>query len=76
MYNRRLESRLKEHNRDNFSALKRHSMETDHDIDYNVVRVLASDSYKFILQIKETLKIQEYFAFKSLNGNTGSVNLN
>ena len=51
--NRQLESRLKEHK----SALKRHSMETDHDIDYNGVIVLASDSYKFRLQIKETLKI-------------------
>ena len=37
-------------------------METDHDIEYNDVRGLASDSYKFRLQIKETLKIQEYFA--------------
>ena len=38
--------------RDDFSALNRHSMdmmETDHDIDYNGVRVLASDSYKFRL---------------------------
>ena len=70
--NRRLESRLKEHKRVDFSALKRHSMETDHNIDYNGVGVLASDSYKFRLQIKETLKIQEYFAF---NGNTGSLKL-
>ena len=51
--------------------MKQHSMETDPDIDYNGVRVLASDSYKFRLQMKETLKIQEYLAFKLLNGNTG-----
>ena len=51
-------------------------MKTDHDIDYNGVLVLASDSYKFRLKIKETLKIQEdYFAFKLLNGNTGSLKL-
>ena len=49
--NRRLESRLKEHKKDDFSALKHHSMETYHDIDYNGIRVLASDSHKF--QIKE-----------------------
>ena len=52
--NRQLERRLKEHKRGDFSALKRHSMETDHDIDYNGVRVLASDSYQFRLQIKVT----------------------
>ena len=32
--------------RDDLSALKRHSMETNRDIDYNGVRVLAPDSYK------------------------------
>ena len=42
--NRRLESRLKEHKRVDFRALKQHSMENDHDIDYNGVQVLASDS--------------------------------
>ena len=30
--------------------------ETDHDIDYNGVLVLASDSYKFRLQIKVFFK--------------------
>ena len=62
--------------RDDFNALIRHSIETDHDIDYNGVLVLASDFFKFILKIRETLKIQEYFEFKLLNGNTGSLKLN
>ena len=36
-------------------------METDHDTDYNGVQVLASESCKFRLQLKETLQIQSYF---------------
>ena len=35
--NRLLESRLKEHKTDDFNALKRHLMETDHGIAYIMV---------------------------------------
>jgi hypothetical protein len=75
MTTRRLETRLKEHKRDDNSALKRHSLLMAHEINYKDTKIMASDSNKFRLQIKETLKIIEHSAFKSLNGNIGSLNL-
>ena len=44
-----------------------------HDINFSDTEIIATDSSKYRLQVKETLKIQEHFAFKSLNGNTGSL---
>ena len=72
---RRLKTRLAEHKKDHNSALNRHAMETDHDINFSDTEIIATDSTKYRLQVKETLKIQEDFAFKSLNGNTGSLSL-
>jgi hypothetical protein len=72
---RRLETRLKEHQRDLNSALRKHSILMDHDINYNSAQILAKDHNSFRLSIKETLKIQEQYAFNSLNRNVGSFML-
>ena len=69
MTNRRLKARINEHktndNRDSFLA--------DHVINYSNPKILARDNNSFRLQIKETLKIKEYCAHNSLNGNLGSL---
>ena len=57
---RRLKTRLAKHRKDHNSALKRHAMKTDHNINFTDTEIIASDS-------------TEHFAFKSLNGNTGSL---
>ena len=44
-------------------------------IDYCKPEILAKDSNVFRLCVKETLKIQDYYAHKSLNENTGSFKL-
>ena len=75
MTKRRLQTRVNEHKKDEYSALCRHSLETGHNIDYYSPDILAKDSNLYRLQVKETLKIQENFAYKSLNGNTGSLML-
>ena len=72
---RRLNTRLKEHMKDENSSLYRHSFLTDHVIDYCKPEILAKDSNVFRLCVKETLKIQDYYAHKSLNENTGSFKL-
>ena len=72
---RRLNTRLKEHMKDENSSLYRHSFLTDHVIDYCKHEILAKDSNVFRLCVKETLKIQDYYAHKSLNENTGSFKL-
>ena len=74
--NRRLKTRLNEHMSNENSALLRHSFLTDHEIVYANPKILATDNNYFRLQIKETLKIKEHCAYKSLNGNTGSFRLN
>ena len=74
--NRRLKTRLNEHKSNENSALFRHSFLTDHEINYSNPKILATDDNFFRLQIKETLKIKELGAYKSLNGNTGSFRLN
>ena len=43
---------------------------------YSNPKILATDDNFFRLQFKETLKIKELGANKSLNGNTGSFRLN
>ena len=48
---------------------------TDHVINYSNPKILARDNNSFRLQIKETLKIKEYCAHNSLNGNLGSLKL-
>ena len=72
---RRLEQRIKEHLSIDSSALMRHSSLTGHRIDFYNPEVLATDVIKSRLCIKETLKIQELCAYRSLNGNQGSYEL-
>ena len=72
---RRLKQRLVEHRDSNDSALKRHTLETGHSIDYENPSVLASDTNSERLLVKEALKIKELAAYCSLNGNTGSVDM-
>ena len=71
----RLEQRLKEHSSCDTSALFRHSLDTGHVIDFNNPEVVASDNNRIRLGIKETLKIKEHSAYRSLNGNQGSMEL-
>ena len=73
--NRRLQTRFNEHKKDVNSALNEHSILTDHNINYAGVKILANDSHNYRLLIKETLKIQEQYAFSSLNRNVGSLKL-
>ena len=72
---RRLEQRLHEHSTLDSSALKRHSDEANHVIDYTCPVVLATDKDRSRLYIKESLKIRELSAHLSLNGNVGSNEL-
>ena len=72
---RRLEQRLKEHASCDSSALFRHTMDTGHPIDFANPEVLTSDRIKTRLYIKETMKIQELSAYRSLKGNQGSFEL-
>ena len=72
---RRLEQRLKEHSSCDSSALLRHALATGHTIDFTQPEVLTTDVIKTRLSIKETLKIKEHSAYKSLNGNQGSFEL-
>ena len=72
---RRLEDRLSEHSSSENSALYRHFSETGHKIDFDSPEILAKDTFRTRLLIKETLKIQEYHASRSLNRNTGSYEL-
>ena len=72
---RRLKDRLSEHASSEASALFRHASETGHAIDFEAPEILAKDIFKTRLLIKETLMIQQYHAFRSLNRNTGSFDL-
>ena len=73
---RRLKDRLSEHMTSDASALHQHSSSTGHEINFAQPEILARDSFKTRLLIKETLKIQEFRAYKSLNRNVGSYELN
>ena len=66
---------MKEHVSSDSSALMKHHVETGHRNEYDLPEVLASDMCKTRLFVKETLKIQELKAFRSLNGNQGSFEL-
>ena len=72
---RRLSTRLNEHKKDENSSLYKHSFLTDYIIDYGKPRILARDSNSFRLCVKESLKIQDYCAHKSINENIGSFKL-
>ena len=73
--NRRLSQRLKEHASSESSALTKHSIESGHIIDFGSPQVLCKDLVHNRLLIKESLKIKEFSAYKSLNGNMGSFDL-
>ena len=75
MTTRRLEQRLQEHSISDCSALRRHSVENKHVIDYECPVIVASDQDRSRLYVKETLKIRELSAHLSLNGNIGSNEL-
>ena len=72
---RRLQQSMKKHVSSDSSALMKHHVETGHRKDYDLPEVLASDMCKTRLFVKETLKIQELKAFRSLTGNQGSFEL-
>ena len=74
--NRRLEQRLAEHASMENSPLCKHHIDTGHSITYDSSQILDTDSNQTRLLIKETLRIKETNAFMSLNGNTGSMELN
>ena len=75
MTTRRLQQRLSEHSTQSTSALFRHAEETGHTLCMDTPEIIASDSLKSQLLIKESLKIKELCAYKSLNGNIGSYEL-
>ena len=72
---RQLKQRLTEHASTSTSAIHRHSLVRKHVIDFQNPEVLNTDCIKSRLYIKEALCIKETCAFRSLNGNTGSVEL-
>ena len=72
---RRLSQRIKEHNTSESSALSKHAVLSNHTIDFGNPEILARDQLHTRLLIKETLKIKEKCAYKSLNGNIGSFDL-
>ena len=72
---RRLKDRLSEHSSSDTSALYTHSTSTGHNINFETPEILAMDAFKSRLLIKETLKIQELQAYRSLNRNVGSYEL-
>ena len=70
-----LKQRILEHSTDEHSALFRHSVDTKHCIAYDNPAIITSDTDEQRLYVKETLKIVEMSANKSLNGNLGSFDL-
>ena len=75
MTTRRLQQRMQEHSTNETGPLLKHASETSHTVDFTSPEVLATDSFRTRLYIKETLKIVDLCAFKSLNGNCGSFEL-
>ena len=72
---RRLEQRVKEHSVQEYSALKRHTCEHSHSVDYQNPQILATDTSDYRLSIKESIKISDLKAHFSLNANVRSVEL-
>ena len=72
---RNLEQRLREHASDVNSALFKHNTTTGHLVDFDHASVIATDINDFRLCIKESILIRELSAYKSLNGNVGSMEL-
>ena len=72
---RRLSQRIKEHSHSDSSALTKHAISSNHTIDFANPEVLCKDIGHTRLLIKETLKIKELQAYRSLNANSGSFDL-
>ena len=72
---RRLEQRVKEHSHQDYSAVKRHSLDHQHSVDYHNPQILATDNSDFRLSIKEAIKITDLKAHLSLNANLRSCEL-
>ena len=70
-----LKQRIHEHSTDEHSPLFRHSVDTGHCIAFDKPDIIASDPDEQRLYVKESLKILELSAHKSLNGNIGSFDL-
>jgi hypothetical protein len=70
-----LQIRLNEHSKSDTSAIHMHAQNTKHNINFALPEVLAFDTVKLRLQIKESLHIKEQSAYNSLNQNTGSFPL-
>ena len=75
MTTRILKNRITEHSKDANSALFRHSIESDHSIDFDNVQVLDHDNNRINLLIREALFIHDLHAESSLNRNIGSFHL-
>ena len=75
MTTRRLQQRLKEHSQSDSSALRRHALDANHDIDFANASIMATDQYRSRLYVKESLCIKDVSAYLSLNGNIGSMEL-
>ena len=69
---RRLHKRLHEHKTREYCSVYRHSFVTDHKMDFDNPEILGSDIQKIRLQIKETLNIKQFAAYRSLNVNIKS----
>ena len=72
---RTLVQRLNEHASDVNSALSKHNAMTGHIINYEQASIVTRDICDSRLYVKEALKIRELAAYKSLNGNIGSMEL-
>ena len=70
-----LKQRMQEHKTDENSALLRHCRDTGHCVGFDTPSVIASDTMDLRLYVKESFKIKEFAAHKSLNGNVGSLEL-
>ena len=75
MTTRQIRQRMKEHSEDSKSAVIRHSMGCKHKIDFESPEILARDTFKSRLYVKEALKINELHAHRYLNGNVGSTEM-
>ena len=73
---RRLQQRMKEHSESDTSALYRHCSACGHMAEFESPEIFAKDSNKSRLYIKEVLLIRDLKAYRTLNGNTGSTELN
>ena len=74
MTTRRLEQRMKEHS-DCGSAVAAHAAQTGHTPALHSPHILARDSCRSKLYVKEALLIKELRAYSSLNRNISSVDL-